>query len=127
MTYMRHRGQPTSIIDVTAGWLVGQYTVSDETHEPEPSTDISEEEEEEEEEEKVETFGDSTGEFTLGGDKFSSNSIWGLFSRRLMLDVPKTTLNLFPKILYLSGAKRWRVLLSDLTQFRSILGKINES
>jgi hypothetical protein len=98
--------------------LVGQYTVSNETHEP--STDISEEE-------KVETFGDSTGEFTLGGDKFSSNSIWGLFSRRLMLDVPKTTLNLFPKILYLSGAKRWRVLLSDLTQFRSILGKINES
>jgi hypothetical protein len=87
--------------------LVGQYTVSDETHEPEPSNDISEEEEEEE----VETFGDSTGEFTLGGDKFSSNSIWGsrLFSRRLILDVPKTTLNLFPKTLYLSGAKRWRV------------------
>jgi hypothetical protein len=102
MTYMRHRGQPTSIIDWAASKFLGVYTVdssgSDETHEP--STDISDEEEEEEEE--VETFGDwSAGVFPLGGDKLSSNSSFGLSSLRLMFENKTTTLNLrvfFPKI-----------------------------
>ena len=83
MTYMRHRGHPTSNIGVESG-LLGHCKVSsgsDETHEP--SIDMSEEKE-------VETFGDSSGEFALGGDKFSLKSSSGLFGLRLIFVFAKT-------------------------------------
>ena len=78
MTYMRHRGHPTSSIDVESVLLehCKVSSGSDETHEP--SIDMSEEED-------VETFGDSSGEFALGGDKFSFKSSSGPFGLRLML------------------------------------------
>ena len=105
---MRHRGHPTSTIDVDSG-LLGQCIVSsgsDETHEP--SIDMSEENE-------VETFGDSTGEFALGGDKFSFNSSFGLFALRLMFLFPKQS---FCKIFYpVYSHKTKREWVYDLTQF----------
>ena len=62
---MRHRGHPTSTIDVESG-LLGHCKISsgsDETHEP--SIDMSEEKE-------VETFGDSSGEFALRSEEHTS-------------------------------------------------------
>lgn len=90
---MRHRGHPTSNIDVESG-LLGHCKVSsgsDETHEP--SIDTSEEKE-------VETFGDSSGEFALGGDKFSFKSSPGPFGLRLMFVFAKTPFAPTPFVQY---------------------------
>lgn len=72
ITYIRQRGQPTSIIDVASGLFeyltAAAISSSDDTHEV--GGDVGDT--------VADRLGDSTPLFALGGDKFSFRSSFGV-------------------------------------------------
>lgn len=80
MTYMRHLGQPTSIMEVASGlleyrWVDSSWLSSDDKHEL--GGDVGDA-----------VAGDSTWRLALGGDKFNFKSSFGPLRRLIFLFLP---------------------------------------